>query len=292
MIEKQWNFGSLSTTSRLAAGFTLLISEVLGIVGNTFVLIIIVRILKHRKSIPNLLIFILAIVDLITLPLTYTQAIISHLGGGYYLGGQTSCDLHSTAITFCKYMAMLVISLISLDRFIAMSYPFCYKDHLLYDDTRKYRLLTVLLPLTLVFAVLSTLPLLGMSRNVLQYPGSYCLFDVTHTTTTSATLIGVHISFLGMFLVVIVASNIGVCLQAHRLIQKIKPSLRVSKREAKLSKDSQNLCENGKTSKRRKRLNPKQEKKLLRTSILATSVFLLCWLPFLVSVSISHSIHN
>lgn len=280
MINKQWDYDAFSVSSRLAAGSTLLISEFLGIVGNTFVLIIIVRILKHRKSIPNLLIFMLTITDLITLPLTYTQAVLSHFQGEYFLGGQGSCDFHSTAITFCNYMSMLALCLISLDRFVALSYPFCYKDHVLYDDNRKFRLMALLLPLTMVIGVLSVLPLLGMSRNVLQYPGSYCLFDMTHRTTLSAMLIGIHVTFIGMFLVVIITTNIGVCMQAHRLIQKIKPSLRVSKREVKLWKESR---KQGKSTGKSKKLSPKQEKKLLRTSVLSTSVFLICWFPFLVS---------
>ena len=280
MLEKQWNFDGLSSSSRLAAGITLIISEVLGVIGNVFVLIIIVRILKHRRSIPNLFIFILTIIDLITLPLTYTQAIGSHLGGGYYLGGQASCDFHSTAITFCKYMSMFIICLTSLDRYIAMSYPFCYKDHVLYDESRKSRIAVLLAPLTAVLLILSIFPLIGVSRNVLQYPGSYCLFDMTNANAASTVLVAIHITFTGMFLTTIVTANIGVCLQAHRLIQKIKPSLRVSKREAKIWKESR---EQGKTSQKSKKLRPKQERKLLRTSILSTGVFLICWLPFLVS---------
>lgn len=287
MVQKQWRFDSLSINARLAAGFTLLISEILGVVGNTFVLIIIVRILQHRKTIPNLLIFTLALTDLISLPLIYTQAVISHLGG-FYVGGQTYCDLHGTSITFCKYMSMLLITLISLDRFIAMSYPFCYKDHMLYDESRKYKLAALLLLLTIAFAILSTLPLLGLSRNVLQYPGSYCLFDITNTAT-SDVLVGIHICFLGTLLVAITTANIGVCMQVHRLIQKIKPSLRVSKREANIWKKSQNKCNKGKTVKRSKKLSPKQEKKLLRTSILTTSISLICWSPFLVSKGASIS---
>lgn len=283
MVQKQWNFEGFSTSGKLAAGFTLLFTQVIGIIGNIFVLIIIMRILRHRKSIPNLLIFILTTIDLITLPLTYTQAIISHLGGDY-IGGQTACDLHGTAITFCKYASVLVVSVISLDRFIAMFYPFCYRDHLLYDESRKYRLATLLFPLIVIFAILSILPLLGMGRNVLQYPGSYCLFDLANRTTASAILIGIHISFLSMFLVTAITTNIGVCMQAHRLIQKIKPSLRVSKRETQQLNECRKKCkENGKAFKRRKRLSPKQEKKLLKTSILATGIFLICWAPFLVS---------
>ena len=283
MVNKQWNFDGFSPSSRLAAGLTLLMSEFFGIIGNAFVLIIIVRILKHRKSIPNLLILILTLVDLITVPITYTQAILTYLGTGYYFGGQTACDFHSTAITFCKYMGILVTCLISLDRFIALSFPFCYKNHLLYDETRKGRLVALLVPLTMLMAILSVLPLFGMSRNVLQYPGSYCLFDMKPDKRASSILIGIHISFLALFLVAIVTANVGVCMQAHRLIQKIKPSLKVSKREAKLWKESR---KHDRTSGRSKRLRPKQEKKLLRTSAISTVVFLVCWLPFMVSIQL------
>eukprot|EP00795_Rhopilema_esculentum_P013572 gene13572-4461_t len=284
-IERQWDYPDLSRSLRLAGGITLLISELIGIVGNTFVLIIIARVLQHRKSIPNILILLLTILDLASLPLTYTQALLSY-ANAEYIGGQTACDYHSTIITFCKYASILVISLISLDRFIAMSYPFCYKDHLLYDETRKYRLAALLLPLFAVTGIVSMLPLLGMSRNVLQYPGSYCLFDIRHNTTLSAVLLGMHICFLGIIIMLVVATNIGVCLQAQRLIQKIKPSLRVSKREEKTLQDTSS---DYKQRKSYKRLSPKQEKKLLRTSIVATGLFLACWLPFLVRMLLAIS---
>lgn len=274
-IRKQWQYEDLSTATRIAAGTTLLFAELIGLIGNVFVLIIIIRILKHRRNIPNILICILAILDLLSLPLTYTQAIMSHFSG-FYAGGQVACDYHATAIAFCKYSSILTIALISLDRCIALSYPFCYKDHLSYDDTRKYRLFVLIVPLFAVTLILSFLPLIGMSRNVLQFPGSYCLFDMKRRELSSAVLLGMHISFLGTVLVLVTVANVVVCVQAYRLIQKIKPSLRVSKREAKIQrhKDETSLY---------KKLTPKQERKLLRTSLLTIAVFYICWLPFLVS---------
>ena len=276
-ILKQWEYQDLSTSARIAAGTTLLFAELIGVVGNAFVLIVIIRILKHRRNIPNILICLLAMLDMLSLPLTYTQAIMSHFSG-VYGGGQIACDYHATAIAFCKYSSILTIGLISLDRCIAMSYPFCYKDHLSYDDTRKYRLFVLIVPLFTVTLILSFLPLIGMSQNVLQFPGSYCSFDMKRRGLSSAVLLGMHVSFLGTVLVLVTVTNIVVCLQAYLLIQKIKPSLRVSKREEKIQR-------NRNETSLYKKLTPKQERKLLRTSLLTIAVFYICWLPFLVSIT-------
>lgn len=284
-IQKQWNYQELSKSARIASAATLIIAEIIGIIGNLFALILITRILKYRRNIPNILICLLTIVDLMALPMTYSQAILSHIEGRY-LGGQLACTYHATAITLFKYLSIVLISLISLERFIAMSYPFCYKERISYDETRKHKIAIVLILVLIAVAIISLLPVIGVGHNVLQYPNSYCSFDMSHKMKSNVVLLAIHITFLSSIAILVIVSNIGVCIQAHKLIQKIRPSLQISKREVQKSR-SLSPSQSGVKKTGLKKLTPRQEKKLLKISIFNIAIFIVCWFPFLVKMFLS-----
>lgn len=65
MNKREFGLEKFSDEQFLAGGVTLLLTGLLGFVGNALVLIITYRILRHKRNIPNVLILFLEWTDLL-----------------------------------------------------------------------------------------------------------------------------------------------------------------------------------------------------------------------------------
>ena len=268
-FRKQWDFQELPLESRIISGITLLVTGLLGIFGNILVLIIIMRILRHRKNIPNILIYVLAIVDLLNIPFAFTQAVISHFSGGY-VGGQPACDFHATMIIFFSYVSVFLVAAMSLDRNLALSQPFCYQRNSYYNS---FKMKLFVLTICIISCVLSILPTTGLGRNVLQFPGSYCHFDMDRKKSVTMGLLSLNITVLGILIIFVVVCNVGVCILAWKMIDI---------RQVLTQKNIANQETSSTTSS-----GSKGEIIFVRLSIVIMVAFLICWLPAFVSILIS-----
>lgn len=95
--------------------------------GNLLSLLTVILVLKKKKSIPNLLIGVLAMADLSTLFVIHILSVASMIQG-YWIGGENLCRFQSVmAFSYFK-LGFFGKANISMDRFIALKYPLKYKS--------------------------------------------------------------------------------------------------------------------------------------------------------------------
>ncbi|XP_038060828.1 trace amine-associated receptor 9-like isoform X2 [Patiria miniata] len=96
------------------------------IIGNILSVTVSHRILRFRKSIPDMLTGCLAAVDLLCVISTHTPAVIS-LAEGRWVGGSPVCSYQYFMAWSCLKTSFFTIILLTVDRFLALTKPFYYR---------------------------------------------------------------------------------------------------------------------------------------------------------------------
>ncbi|KAI6190342.1 Dopamine receptor 2 [Aphelenchoides bicaudatus] len=133
---------SLETTSTLAStvppppvpeqhagvfiyGFCLVLIPTATILGNLLVIISVLR-FKALHSAINFLILGLAVADLLVASVVMPFATYTYVQGGYWFLGPFMCDLYSASDVACSTASILLLAVISFDRYRAVSRPIQY----------------------------------------------------------------------------------------------------------------------------------------------------------------------
>lgn len=252
-----------SVNVRVLAGVSLLLAFIIGIVGNLVVLCVIIATLGKKKNIPNILILVLTTVDILLVTVTYVQPLTTYLHGKY-IGGYLVCNIHASVVLFFNSMSIIVVISMAIDRYFAVSRPYCYQEKMVSTATKI--IIFILVNMT-ISAAISIPPFLGFGTNTLYYPGTYCMFTLQPTNDRDRTmLMGYLIAFTIMILLVIVA-NIGGSISVYEMISF---RTRYSTSQSADQTDS-------------------EEYLFLRLSIVTMATFLILWFPLYVCLCISLS---
>ena len=245
----------------LALGTSLLVAQLVGLIGNTFVLIIGTRVFRLRKNVPNVLVLLLAWCDFLTFPFAYPPTLMR-----YFADIELTpdlCNYQGTALLFFYFISVTLVSLSCIDRFLAISKPFCYDTYISYDrETVKVGSIG-LCGLGLTFGLL---PVFGVGENVVHSPGGFCLFSWTTSAVEGRSLVLVIMSFLSMCLCIVVFTSLGIFILTLRLIQNAPPA----------DEESSYSGHHGTGHKR-------AEVQFAKLSLVVATAFILCWGLFLVS---------
>lgn len=269
MNKREFGLEQFSQEQFLAGGVTLLLTGLIGFIGNILVLIVTYRILRHKRNIPNVLILFLAWVDLLVFPLAYPQALVKYFFG-IYIGDYMGCDFHATTITFLFMSSILLVVLMSADRFLALYKPFYYDKHMIYDK-EKIKVASIGFGCSLL--TISLLPAFGVSRNVLHFPGTFCLFEWGAVSFEGQTLVYIYMSSLAAAMLFIVFCNLATVIMAMKLFQR-GPSNAASR----VDEESSNM-----THIQHNRSSRKMELQFAKLSGAVAISFVGCWGLFLVS---------
>lgn len=256
----------------LAGGVTLLLTGLLGFVGNALVLIITYRILRYKRNIPNVLILFLAWTDLLVFPLAYPQPLIKYFIG-VYIGDYMACDFHATSISFLFMLSILLVVLMSLDRLLVLYNPYYY-DKQMYYDKEKIKIASICFGCSVL--TISLLPAFGVSRNVLHFPGTFCLFEWGSDSFEGQALVYMFMALLALAMFLVVACNLATVLMALSLYRKrqITSSPRVGDEESSKAKLPEATSDSGEI-----------ELQFAKLTGSVAVAFVSCWGLFLVSYS-------
>lgn len=221
MNRREFGQEEFSNEQFLAGGVTLLLSGLIGFVGNLLVLIVTYRILRHRRNIPNVLILFLAWTDLLVFPLAYPQPLIKYFFG-VYIGDYMACDFQATTITFLFMSSIILVVLMSVDRLLALSKPFYYDKHMIYDK-EKVKIASIGFGCSVL--TVSLLPAFGVSRNVLHFPGTFCLFEWGSDSVDGQALVYIFMFSLACAMVLVVSCNLITVVMALRLSRRRQDSI-------------------------------------------------------------------
>ena len=218
MNKREFNLEGFTNEQFIAGGITLFLSGLIGICGNIFVLIVTYRILRYRKNIPNVLILFLAWTDLLIFLLAYPQSLLKYFFGVYF-GDYIACDYQATVLTFLYTISISLVSIMSADRLLGLHRPFCYKKYITYD---KEKVKVAAIGLGTTTLTVSLLPALGIGRNVLHFPGTFCLFDWGAESLEGKALVYSYMAMLGIAMATIISCNFGVVVLTWKLIRKVQ----------------------------------------------------------------------
>lgn len=261
------SFGSLPEPNldlKLILGITFLLSVVVGCLGNIVAMVIVFKVLRSRQTVPNILILALGCVDLLTIILGFVPALLSYFSG-LRIGYAPLCNFQGTALNLFYLMSIILVSCLSFDRFLALYTPFFYKAR----GAFNFQKITVFLALFFCFAmVICLLPSFGLGKHVLQYPGTFCMFQLDPTELGGKITLNINLTILLSCMVIVVACNSAVSWKSFKMLQrsrKQRPSLKLEETGSSLSICSTDECQ------------------FLKLSVIVMTLFLCCWTVFVVS---------
>lgn len=158
------------------------------ICSNVLVIVVIV-VVKHLRSGPNLLLLSLASADLMVGIVACPLYSIRYLGGVSAVKyNRTACLAFIATVTWCLGASILSVLVIVIDRYVAVAYPIIY-----FRNVKSLRMMKVLISLWIYAGVLCSLPLMGWDN----FTEGKCSFAVSLTLSYQY---GVVYSNLGLFL--------------------------------------------------------------------------------------------
>lgn len=170
-------------TKRLSETHSVTTSAVmfcLGVGGNLFAIFLLVRHSNtHHWSVFYRLVGGLAATDLFGILSSSPLAFVVYSNDFQWVGGQPTCDYMSFVLILSSVSTMLIATSMSVDRFLAVWFPFMYKT------LEKRRRVHVILASLWIFAFLiASLPLFRLGHNIRHFPCTWCFFDYFGTTLT------------------------------------------------------------------------------------------------------------
>lgn len=154
-----------------ARGLTLLGIAVIAIFGNFMTIFIMLK-FKTIK-IPDLLVIALAVDDLIATLVPIMMSIVAYLRGEDYEMDSVACNFFGVIAAYTRFTAALLVTVISVERYLAVKKPMFYRKHCTPSLFKK------LLVLVFVFnALLAFPPAVDPNTPINAYHG-FCLFSFT-----------------------------------------------------------------------------------------------------------------
>ena len=199
--------------------------------GNLFTLISVIMVSRLKKSVPNMLIGVLAFADLLSLLAVHSLSIAS-MAAGRWLGGDNLCRFQSVmAFTYFKLGFISKIS-ISLDRLVALKYPLKYR---MLVTTKK---VVAVIAMNVAFSFLSSgLTWIVDPQYIKQLRTWYmCTNDFSIYTDYKLSIIIVEGTVFMLGVVTFFASNITVIQVMLILSKKLKKSTSVTSSIGKIGR--------------------------------------------------------
>ena len=234
----------------LAPPFLLFLS---GLPGNILALFILICSVNHHKWRPFYrLVFALAITDGTISVLVIPVVLKTYVTNFEYCFTKLECYYVSFLYSFSWLGSAMLVTSLSLDRFLAVVIPMWYKRY-------KYFRTNLLIFCSWTFcALISMLPLVGVGKVKMFYPDTWCFINYLDSKNISSIVVTYIYSIVG--LVIFTATfimNIAVILMTIRRIMT-----------------------NRKTTGARKRL--KSDIYILLFLVTISLVFSVCWVPLMV----------
>lgn len=255
-----------NSQQKLLLGTIFLLPVIIGCVGNITAIVIVARVLRSRQTVPNVSILVLAWVDLLTIGFVFIPALLNYLSG-LSITHAPLCTFLGSLLNFLYLLSITLVSCLSFDRYLALYSPFFYKAHVTEFAYKKFAF--VLVVLTSLPMAISLLPSLGLGKHVLQYPGTFCMFQVNPTELGGKITLNTNLTFLLSCMLVIVACNSAVSWKSYKMLQRSRdqrPSLNTVKSTSSLNI----ICST-------------DECQFLKLSVIAMTSFLCCWTVWMVS---------
>ena len=166
------NITNATKSLKLPAPTSSAIQFTLGVLGNLIAMFVLLKHAnEHKWRTFYRLVASLVITDLFGILTTSPVAFVMY-ATKFKWPNDWLCDYMSFMMIFASMATMFIVAAMSLDRFVAVCYPFYYGSLM-----KKRRIHCMTAGLWIAAFVIATLPLLGFGHNTKHWPYSWCFFD-------------------------------------------------------------------------------------------------------------------
>ena len=244
-----------------------ILTFIFGSIGNIFALIVLFRSPQdQRKSVFYILVACLVVTDLFGL-LSSSTVLIGIHRHLFTLSTVALCQFFSFALVFSRLTTVLLIGAMAVDRYLSLHCPYMYSRY--FDHTRAVHLVGFIFVFAFAFALL---PIVGVGRYVLQYPGTWCFFCRYGASLTDLVYASLF-SALGLVVIVLlVVCNVSAITTLIRIHFRHRRLSYLGTRRTSQNEDST--------------IERKEEHREIQMAVLLAGIavaFTTCWGPILVS---------
>lgn len=160
-----------STIQVDVSGLVTILLEAATFIGNILPALTVFFIKKARnRTVTDYFVGALAVNDLFSVAIPLTLGIPTLLMG-HWVGTKVGCQLYQVGIFWFQINAMLLVTSMSLDRYLALIKPVYYRRAVL----RKIHRVKVLIGILCCTAlIISSMPLMELANNGIRVPFTYC----------------------------------------------------------------------------------------------------------------------
>lgn len=254
--------GSGTSESQLWQGVTLILTDLLILSLNSFAMAIIFRF--KQRLIPDFLIFSLACADLAKGLFPVPMTVGVYMGWWKLTEESFGCKLFAWTGFTTNSGAMLVLTLMSCDRYIAICWPFEYKSRITLQ-----KVCYIVAGLYIYAGIHSLLPVLGIGDVSSFQKDSFCHFDFDSTDKGNKAY-SIYILVLGFSMLVVVVFCYS------RSMCKVRGLIHRSQRRMFAMTKSKSQCKQDAAINRMNYM-------FARMMLVLMISFLISWLLFMVS---------
>lgn len=155
----------------LPRAVSLLVIFVVSLIGNVCTIAIVISFRTYKF--PDLLVAGLACNDLIATLIPVMMTLYSYFSLEQFEENSIACNFYGTIAQHTRYAAVFIVTLISVERYVAVNRPFLYRKHATPLKCIVFLLCGCFMAFTLAIA-----PALDKNTRILSHDG-FCLFDFT-----------------------------------------------------------------------------------------------------------------
>ncbi len=163
-------------------GATAVMIFIVSFIGNACTIILLSKFKIHK--IPDVLVIGLAITDLIAALIPLPFSIYAYYTEFNFELGGWQCILYATVAQFTRYASVLIVTIVSIERYLAVIHPFFYRKH---ATPKKVGIILVFC--WLAATLLCIAPAIDPCTLILPHEG-FCLFDVASDYAYSILVYG------------------------------------------------------------------------------------------------------
>ncbi|KAH7700408.1 Protein DOP-2 a, partial [Aphelenchoides avenae] len=194
-FEEQWPMPEVPQHPGLFLyGFCLVLIPTATILGNLLVIVSVLR-FKALHSAINFLILGLAVADLLVALFVMPYAVYVYIQGGYWFLGPLMCDIYNASDVACSTASILLLAVISFDRYRAVSRPIQYSR----QSQNIRRVFLIIIAIWLVSLALASPMVLGVNHRPADANPYECRFYNPEFSITSSVISFIIPCFLVLF---------------------------------------------------------------------------------------------
>ena len=253
----------MTTSSIFSSGvyilfIVILITVVVVALFANFILISIILWIPKLRSVTHIFLLNLVITDILMALLVIPIEISKLMNNSYFIHGIEICELSNTVFFLSLPASAWSLFLLTFERYVTLKFPFSYRRLF-----TKVKTAAILIFVWAYFIIIASLPVLGWRPFPSIIYNGNCMFFFT----IPYAIMMVSINF-SVPIVITLALNIGIFLIAEQAARHGKKKKGANGRRLSLSYIT---------------YNTKAAKKIL----LLVGVFTVCWLPYIVVVSLN-----